>query len=199
MKNSLVIGLLMLAFVITTNKSFSQSNKVIDPAFNLTIQQIILTSDKTLEFDLYLKNLDKKQPFELALLQACILINPAFYEGGEITVSLVEGKSDLNETQKPQAVIFSKETHAIKLPSRTLKPYSKNTGDDKPRGTIISDKGQGTFVCRIKISNTIAFTKAPVNLAFNFSKQPYPTMISRYIEYMNTPLICNEQNCIVKK
>jgi hypothetical protein len=195
----MVFGFLLFAFTFIYNDSFSQSKDPSDPTFQMIIQNVVLASDKTLEFDIYLKSLDKKNPFELALLQSCILINPAFYDGGEISVSLVGGKSELNENQIPQTVIFSRETNAIKLPSRTLKPSSKNTGEDKTRGTIISGKGQGSFVCRIRLNNTIPFTKAPVNLAFNFSKQPYPTMISRYIGGMNTPLTCNEKNCIIKK
>jgi hypothetical protein len=198
MKNLVVICLVLLYAIVQSPYSYSQSVGTKEQVFNLTIQNAVLTSDKTMEFDLYLKSMDAKDPFELALFQACILLDPAFCKGGDIKVSLDAGVSELNENQKPQAVVFSKETNAIKLPSRTLKPAPQNTTTDKARGTIISAKGKGTLLCHIIITNSIAFQKVTKPLSFNFSKQPYPTLVSRYKEGLNTPLICNEKNCFVK-
>lgn len=198
MKNLIVICLVLFIATVQSPFSYSQTVSSKEQVFNLTIQNAVLTSDKTMEFDLYLKSLDPKDPFELALFQACILLDPVFCAGGEIKVTLDSGVSELNENQKPQAVIFSKETNSIKLPSRTLKPATQNTSTDKARGTIISSKGKGTLLCRIIITNSIAFPKVTKPLSFNFSKQPYPTLVSRYKEGLNTPLTCNEKNCMVK-
>jgi len=166
--------------------------------FRLTIEGIKMVDDRIMEFDLMILDTDAGKPFELALVQAGILVNPALYEGGKLTASIVAGSSQLVEQQQPQSIIFVNESNIIKLPSRTLKPLSKNAKPER-RGTIISTKTNGTRICTIRLTNTVSFTKAPANLAFNFAKLPYTTSVSQYIDGINTPLVCNEKNCVVKK
>jgi len=166
--------------------------------FRLTIENMKMVNDLTMEFDLIIYDTDVSKPFELALVQAGIMINPAFSEGGVIKASLGEGSSQLIDAQQPQSIVFAKEANIIKLPSRTLKPLLKDAKPER-RGTIISTNPAGTRICTIRLTNTVAFTNAPANLAFNFSKLPYPTTVSQYIDGINTPLICNEKNCVVKQ
>ena len=165
--------------------------------FRLSIENVAMTTDNSLEFDLFLLDTEPATPFELALIQVGILVNPEIYNGGTIKASIVEGSSQLIEVQRPINILFVQEANIIKLPSKTLKPLLKDAPAG-PRGTIISTKAPGTRICRIKLTNTAAFAKAPANLSFNLTKIPYPTSVSQYIAGVNTPLPCNTSNCIVK-
>jgi hypothetical protein len=190
---SILSVLALLPFV----PGYSQ-DAAIKPEFQLIIENQSRTSEKTFEFDIFLCDTDASKPFELALIQAGILVNKAFYEGGKVTASLVPGSSGLDEDQQPIGIMFAQDASIIKLPSRTLKPLPKDAKPEK-RGSIILSKVPGTKICRIRLTNTVPFTKAPADLKFNFQKQPYPTTVSQYIDGLNTMLPCNETNCIVKK
>jgi hypothetical protein len=190
--SALLLTGILLAFSVFSQKQESASSK-----FKLSIENVKLTSDKTVEFDLYLLNTEPAATFELALFQAGILVNPDIFNGGTIKASLIDGGSQLIDVQQPLNILFAQETNIIKLPSRTLKPLAKDAPAG-PRGSIISSKGEGTRICRIMLTNTMAFSKGPVKLAFNLNKIPYPTSISHYVSGVNTPLNCNENNCIVK-
>jgi hypothetical protein len=187
----------VLALLVMMGNSVPVNAQTGNPGFRLSIETIKMVNDQTMEFDLKIYSTDAGKPFELALLQAGILVNPAFYEGGKLTAAIVSGSSQLDEQQKPQSIVFVNESNIIKLPSRTLKPLPKDAKPEK-RGTIISTDPAGTRICTIRLTNTVAFAKAPANLAFNFAKLPYTTSVSRYIDGINTPLVCNEKNCVVK-
>src|SRR5690606_32426037 len=58
-------------------------------SFQTTLQNVVQTSDHTLEFDLYLLNNDDVYPIELASYQAGITLNPDIYAGGILTASIV--------------------------------------------------------------------------------------------------------------
>lgn len=186
---------ILLAFLplIAGGSGYAQSA---NPDFRLVLQNVRTTSATSLEFDLFIYT-PNSTSFELALVQAGILVNPEFYTGGNLTASIVEGSSELNEVQKPQNILFVAETGIIKLPSRTLKPLPKGAKPEK-RGTILSSVAPGTRICTIRLTNTVPFSKTPANFRFNFSKLPYPTTVSAYIEGVNTPLTCNDKNCLVK-
>lgn len=186
-----------LLLLLSAGRGYAQSTQDAKPEFRLVLQDIRTPSATSLEFDLYIYSPDKK-PFELALVQAGILLNPQFYAGGAITASIVEGSSELIEEQKPQNILFVAETGIIKLPPRTLKPLAKGAKPEK-RGTILASKAPGIRICTIRLMNSVPFTKAPADIRFNFSKMPYPTTVSAYIEGINTPVPCNETNCIVSK
>jgi hypothetical protein len=189
--------LISLLTIIASTLGYAQNASSLSD-YQLIIQNLALTSDKTFEFDLELLDTDPKNPFELALIQAGILVNPAFYEGGKVTASIVPGSSQLIGDQQPVSILFAQDAAVIKLPSKTLKPLPKDAKPER-RGTLISAELPGTRICRIKLTNTIPFTKTPASLKFNFQKLPYPTTVSQYIDGINTPLPCNEKNCIVKK
>ena len=188
---------LILSLLIFVNNGFSQVNPSSSSNFRLFIENIAMTNDNTLEFDLYLLNTEPATPFELALLQVGVLVNPEIYNGGTLKASIVEGSSQLIEAQQPLNILFAQDANIIKLPSRTLKPLAKDAPAGH-RGTIISDKAPGTHICKIRLVNSVAFSKAPANLTFNLAKTPYPTSVSQYLSGVNTPLPCNTTNCIVK-
>jgi hypothetical protein len=149
-------------------------------SYNYTIQNDAVTSNNILEFDLYLLDLDAVQPFEEATVQAGILVNPAIYNGGTITATIVAGSSQLNASQQPTSVTFTQSANVIKLASKAP-PGIGN-------GTIISTVAPGTRVCRIRLTNSVPFTAcSQANLAFNFLNLPYPTKVSIYTGGLNTP------------
>lgn len=156
--------------------------------FTFTIANDVQTSDRTYEFDLYLLDTDAAQTFELSTVQAGILVNPAIYNGGTITVSIVPASSQLVAAQQPTSVIWTLAQNAIKLTPNSPPPVGQ--------GTILSQTGQGTRVCRLRITNSVAFaTNTHANLAFNFTTSPYPTRVSQIIGGINTQLTCNATNC----
>jgi hypothetical protein len=181
-----------LLLVLTTHAQNTSS----ESGFQLVVENQEITTSKTFEFDLVLYDLDPSTPLELALLQAGIFVNPAFYEGGKVTASIVPGSSALLEAQQPLGVMFAQDAGIIKLPSRTLKPLPKEAKPER-RGTLIA-KAPGTRICRILLTNTSSFTKASPELKFNFAKLPYPTTVSQYIDGVNSMQQCDNKNCIVK-
>ena len=159
-----------------------------DSNFNYTIANDIQVSDRILEFDLFLLDTDINSPFELAATQAGIIVNSGIYNGGTISVSIVSGFSQLNPSQQPASIIWVQATNAIKLTPKS--PPGAGSG------TIISQTAPGTRVCRIRITNSVAFTiNSTANLTFNFTTAPYPTKVSQYILGINTPLTCDASNC----
>ncbi len=159
-----------------------------DSNFNYTIANDVQVTDRILEFDLYLLDTDPGQPFELAAIQAGILVNPGIYNGGTITLAIVPGSSQLNTSQQPTSVIWTQGQNCIKLTPKS--PPGAGSG------TIISQTAPGTKVCRLRITNTNPFTSGSVaNLTFNFTTSPYPTKVAQYIGTTNTELACNTSNC----
>jgi hypothetical protein len=156
--------------------------------FNLTLANDVQTASNILEFDVYLLDTDPTQAFEMAAVQAGILVNPAIYNGGTITMSIVPGSSQLIASQQPTSVVWSQAQNAIKLTPKT--PPGAGSG------TIISTTAPGTRVCRLRITNSVDFTTgSQANLTFNFTTSPYPTKVFQYISGANTELVCNTQNC----
>ncbi len=156
------------------------------PDFLYTMANDVQTSDKTLEFDLYILDPSPATAFELASMQAGILVNSAIYNGGTLTVSILSGTSELNANQQPTSISFVQTQNCIKIAPKSP-PGAGN-------GTIIGTTGQGTRVCRLKITNTVAFPQVQANLAFNFTTSPYPTKVFQYVNGSNVSLACSSAN-----
>jgi hypothetical protein len=185
----------LLFLILALNSSFAQTTKQSD--FNCIITNNKYTPDNILEFDLYLLGNDSAVPFELASIQLGILVNPSTYNGGNVNASIVDGSSELNETQRPASIAFSQGSNILKIAARINKSIT-GTAQIPTRGSIISNNYPGTRVCRIRLTNTKSFNKIPDYLSYNFSKYPYPTTITRYISGINTSVKCDSYNCIVK-
>ena len=156
--------------------------------FTFTIANDVQTSPTTMEFDLYLLDTDPTESFELASVQAGIIVNSGIYNGGTITISQVPGQSQLVTGQQPTSILWVQATNAIKV----IPKAPPGAG----LGTIISQTVPGTKVCRIKITNTVPFTaNSTANLTFNFTTTPYPTKVAQYIGGLNTQLACSATNC----
>ena len=162
------------------------------PEFNYTIVNDVQTSDRTLEFDLYLLDTQPATPFELSIIQAGILMNSGIINGGAISVSIVPGSSELVLLQQPTSVLWS--TGSTNGCIKVTPKAAPGCGS----GTNISTTGHGTRICRIKVTNTVPFTSnSQANLTFNFTTSPYPTKV---FQYYGTPctsnqLTTNSTNC----
>ncbi|MEI7661020.1 MAG: T9SS type A sorting domain-containing protein [Bacteroidota bacterium] len=194
MKNKLkqltkAIPLLLVMVVLQVNaqKRFSPLAPAGPSDFNYTIANDLQVSDKILEFDLYLLDTDPLETFELASVQAGITFNAAILNGGTVTMSIVSGSSGLTAAQQPTSVVFTS-PNIIKLAGKA--PPGAGSG------TIISQAAPGTRVCRLRMTNTVAFVAgAKAGLAFSFTQPPYPTKVNQYLASLNTGLTCSSVNC----
>ena len=153
--------------------------------FQITLQNIVQTTDRTLEFDIYLLNNDLAQPMELATFQAGITLNSAIYSGGSLTASIVAGTSTLtNPAQVPTSITYTASATIIKLAAKSH-PGSGS-------GSIISQVSPGTRIIRMKLTSTVPFAS---NSTPNFFFAPstdispsYPTAVALYVGGLNTQL-----------
>lgn len=152
-----------------------------------TMQNDEQVSDRILEFDLYLQDADANEPFELAIIQAGITLNPNIYNGGTVSISILAGTSQLVAAQQPTSVVWSQAQNCIKLTPRS--------GPGAGNGTIISTTAPGTRICRLRITNSEAFTaNSTADLTFSFTTVPYPTKVFQYIGGVNTQVTSNSTN-----
>ena len=156
------------------------------PDFFYTMENDVQTSANTLEFDLYLRDPSPASSFELASVQAGILVNSAIYGGGTLTAAIVAGTSQFNSSQVPASIAFVQTQNCIKIAPKS--PPGAGSG------TIISSTGQGTRICRVRLTNTVAFAQAQANLTFNFTTTPYPAKVFQYLAGQNVQLTCTTTN-----
>ncbi|MEI6684065.1 MAG: hypothetical protein WCO44_15655 [Bacteroidota bacterium] len=183
----LMLMLVMTALQLQAQRNFNPLSPAGASDFTFTIANDLQVSDKILEFDLYLFDTDASQTFELASVQAGILFNTGIVNGGTVSMSVVAGSSQLNSSQQPTSVIFTS-PNIIKLGGKS--PPGAGSG------TIISTVAPGTRVCRLRMTNTVAFPAGmQANAAFTFSTTPYPTKLYQYLNGINTQITCSAANC----
>ena len=184
-------GILLLYFLlhllsVKAQERFVPTNTA---SINYTITNVVQVNDRILEFDLYLKNNDSIHPFELSIIQAGILVNSAIINGGNVTSLVVPGFSELVSSQQPTKTIF------VKGPSTSTIKVAAKIGPGGGNGTIIKTNGQGTRICRLRITNSVPFAKERANLTFCFTIVPYPTRVFQYIGRISTLVTVNSSNC----
>jgi hypothetical protein len=158
------------------------------PDFSYTIANDVQVSETAFEFDLLLLDNTPATPFELATVQAGIFMNPAIYNSGTVTATILPGTSTLNASQQPTSIQITQSANIIKLAAKAP-PGAGN-------GSILStNPASPTRICRLRISNTVPWATAQPNLTFNFATSPYPTKISQYIGGINTAMTVNSTNC----
>lgn len=150
----------------------SISEKVTAQSYTYTIRNDMQTSDRTMEFDLYLLNTNPDIPIEISVAQAGIIVNSALVNGGTITASFVSGASGMVAAQVPTSITYASATSCIKIAAKSIPGCGS--------GTVLSTTGLGTRFCRVKLTNTVPFGVAKANLAFNFTASPYNTFIGKF-------------------
>ncbi len=174
-KISLINVLIVLALIMFSSNVNAQTAV----NFQNTIQNIVQTSDRTLEFDIYLLNTDVGQTMELATYQAGITLNSGIYSGGVLTASIVPGSSTLtNISQVPTAITYTATATIIKLAAKA--PPGSGAGSH------ISDVSPGTRIIRLKLTSTVPFIS---NSTPDFFFAPstavnpsYPTAVALYVD-----------------
>jgi len=176
--NRLQKTLFLIWALALSNLAHSQCIPAYGTEFSIYINNILLTSDRSLEFDVRIMNTGS-QPFELATVQCGSNINPALYTGGTLSASIVPGTSDLVAAQVPTSVSYagtgSPPPYVIRLAAR---PYP-GIGS----GTIMTP-GYSPRIIRLMLTSTASFYLIyPPGLYFqpNTAVNPqYPTKVAKY-------------------
>ena len=164
MKKSVRKLVLITALLVSAGLS-TQAQSV-----SYTIRNEVQTSDRTLEFDLFLLNSEASIPIQIAEFQAGIYVNPNIENGGTISASIVPGASDMKLSQQPTAITYA--SNCVKIATR-MYPGCGNA-------TVINTSAPGTRLCRVRLSNSVAFASQKANLGFCFSSRPYASMLFYY-------------------
>jgi len=174
------IHLLKVSALLLLVLSFAQANAQVATDFQTTIRNVTQTSDRILEFDLYLLNNDASDPMELATYQAGITVNPAIYAGGTLSASIVSGTSSLmNTAQVPTSVTYTASANIIKLAAKS--PPGPGAG------SIISQTSPGTRIIRLRLTSTVDFaTNTTPDLFFAPSTAVSPSYATRVALYVGT-------------
>lgn len=144
------------------------------PAYLCELRNDTQVDAKTFEFDVYLLQTEST-PFQYTSMQMGININPDAANSGIITPTFVTG-SDLNPAQ-----VFT----ASRLTFNAIQNCIIVTGVPGPgsgSGTMISNAGFGTKVCRIRLTNSVDFGNVRPDFTWSFSlANGYQTKVNAYI------------------
>lgn len=143
--------------------------------FNLTIRNVAQTSDRILEFDVFLLDMDAAQPMEVATTQGGLTYNTAILNAGTLAGTIIAGTSDFPSTQG-FASINTATAGQVKL--------STKSPPGSGAGFICSAAGNGSRIARIRLTCTQPFTtNSTANLFFapSTGTNPYPSKIALYL------------------
>ncbi|HNX87528.1 MAG TPA: T9SS type A sorting domain-containing protein [Paludibacteraceae bacterium] len=178
MKIKYFFGFLWTMVIIHISVSIQAQN----PTYLCELRNDAQVSCNIFEFDIYLIRTGTI-PFEYATGQYGILVNPLFKNGGVITASIVAGSSDpalILTNQNPTNISFLNASNCIRIAGR-IPPGSGN-------GAIISNGSPGTKICRVRLTNTVAFGQFTPNLTWT-TQAIYPTQINAYVGGSNTTIM----------
>lgn len=156
------------------------------PTYRCEIRNGSFVSAQVFEFDIYLTQTGVT-PLELACFNTGILLNSSFINGGTITPALLVG-SELNASQVPLNIAYDPAFFCVKIAPR--KP-PRDYGTGVTTGTLISNT-TGTKVCRVQLTNSVAFGNDPLNYDWSMNLMPYHTVVSAFVTetspYVNTAI-----------
>ena len=137
-------------------------------SYRLNATNITFTSEKTLEFDIYLMSSgDSKEEFRYALGQYFLDINPKFANSGTLTYSVV--KSELPESMKPGSIFVSG--------SQLRMSVNKISSDSKNYPVIPSSK-PGLLIARMRLETSAdKFSKENFDLKWSADEKNFKTKI----------------------
>ncbi|MDD2964857.1 MAG: hypothetical protein PHQ65_05855 [Bacteroidales bacterium] len=170
----LFLSLFLIGLVGVSSNLFGQN-----PVYACDIRNHDLVSPTEFEFDLFISN-SGSVDFELANYQAGIQVAPSFVNGGTISAALVSGSSELTVDQQPSAISFDQATSCIMLAPAAPPRELLGGGVSATSGTLIAENN-GTRVCRVRLTNTAAFGSEAMAPDWNFSVEPYNTVVSAFV------------------
>jgi len=197
MKNlftKLPITALLLAFFLVG--TLAKAQVILAPTgisdFTISVLNLTQPTDHTLEFDVYLKDTDPNQTFEMASVQLGFLLNSGIHTGGTLTGTYDNSGSGLNLPQQFTTYV-SVVSPVAGYPGLTLVRMAGKAPPGAGNGTIISTTGDGTQVTHFILSSTVPFTaNSTSNLTFTSStvlNPLYGTKVAQYIAGINTQLL----------
>ncbi|MFH1119270.1 MAG: T9SS type A sorting domain-containing protein [Bacteroidota bacterium] len=200
LKAFFLLIILMPQITASAQRRFAPKVAIGESAFELTILNMDQTTDRTLEFDVYLLDANTADVFELATFQAGILLNASVFAGGTLSVSLVRGSSALNQRQSPEIIGFVEEVNGY--PGLSLIKLASRGAPGAGNGTLLSGNRYGNCVVRIRLTGTIPFkANTSANLAFTSGTDLIPfyaTRVAQYISSVNVQLeVIPGENAIV--
>jgi hypothetical protein len=160
---SILAGILFLI-----NTSFAN-----DLNYKLNLTNMTYTSEKTLEFDIYLTNANEsKQEFRYALGQYFIDINSKFANSGTLTYSIV--KSDLPESMRPGSIAVS--GNQLRMSVNQINPDFESL-------PVVPSSKPGLLIAKMKLENTAdRFSKEDFDLKWSDDEKNFRTKIVAFTD-----------------
>ena len=180
MKHKIWIIIFTLFIGFYSSDNYAQTN------FTCTLANDSLTAPNVYEFDIYMLSNDTSM-IELGGVNFGFLYNTQVKDTGTIKISWVRNSSELtNPAQLPsnfKATVGIKDSAEVGI---IIAGPRMPVGHGN--GSIISNKGIGTRLGRLRLTNNMNFTSARMNIEWNFLKTNglYPTTIGAYIQKINT-------------
>jgi len=167
------------------------------PIYTCDLRNDVQVSNKIYEFDIYLVNaapIAILDTFQYAGGQYGITVNPLIKSTGTITATIIAGSSGLTSTgQNPNTITFDNSQNCIKIAART----PPGAGNGYLIDSIGAATPYGTRVCRVRLTNSVAFGQAHPNLTWSFTVNPYKTDITAYVLGWNTPITVQSSHTII--
>ena len=129
---------LLAGIIFLFNTSFANEIN-----YKLNLTNINFTSEKTLEFDIYLMNANDKEELRYALGQYFLDINPKFANSGELTYSIVT--SELPESMRPSSVVIS---------GNQLRMSVNQINSDVNSLPVVPNTKPGLLIARMKLETS---------------------------------------------
>ena len=163
---------LLAGIIFLINTSFANEIN-----YKLDVTNIIMTSERTIEFDIYLMSLgDTKEEFRYALGQYFLDINPKFANSGELTYSIF--KSDLPESMRPARISVS---------GNQLRMSVNQINSDIKSLPVIPSEKPGLLIARMKLETTAkSFSNENIDLKWSAAENNFRTKI---VAYTNDKLV----------
>ncbi|MEO8210859.1 MAG: T9SS type A sorting domain-containing protein [bacterium] len=159
--NKIIITILTL--VLFLNLSLANESK-----YKLNIANLNYTSDKSLEFDIYLiSTISDKEDLKYSIGQYFLEFNPNIANGGKLSYSIIS--SDLPEAMRPRNASVSE---------NLLRLACNSVNSDKENLPVITTKSPGILIVRMKLETSAdKFSSEPLNLKWTDGTNRYRTKI----------------------
>jgi hypothetical protein len=160
------------------------------PEFELSIRNVVQTTDRSLEFDIFLLDAAGDQDFELASFQAGILLNSDIFSGGTLSASLISGSSTLISQEIPKTIDLV--NTLTTSPNQSLIRLAGRAAPGTGNGTVLSNTFPGSCIIRLRLTSSVPFISNSIaDLTFTSSSVTnplYATRVARYISDVNVQL-----------
>ena len=159
---------LLAGIIFLINTSFANEIN-----YKLNLTNITFTSEKTLEFDIYLMSAgETKEEFRYAIGQYFLDINEKFANSGTLTYSIV--KSELPEPMKPGSISVSE---------NQLRMSVNHISSDSKSYPVIPSQKPGLLIARMKLETSADnFSKENFDLKWSADENNFRTKVVAFAE-----------------